>query len=37
MGGITEAATSAPGHISVRPHTCAPRAEILKLIGYSTA
>ena len=37
MGGITEIATSAPGYSSVRPNTCAPLAEILKLNGYATA
>jgi arylsulfatase A-like enzyme len=37
MGGITEAATSAPGQNSLRPNTCAPLPEILKLNGYSTA
>jgi arylsulfatase A-like enzyme len=37
MGGITEIATSAPGYSSIRPNTCAPLAEILKLNGYSTA
>jgi arylsulfatase len=37
MGGITEIATSAPGYSSMRPNTCAPLAEILKLNGYSTA
>jgi len=37
MGGITEMATSAPGYSSMRPNTCAPLAEILKLNGYSTA
>jgi arylsulfatase A-like enzyme len=37
MGGITEAATSAPGQTSVRPNTCAPLAETLRLNGYSTA
>jgi arylsulfatase len=37
MGGITEIATSAPGYTSVRPNTCAPLAETLKLNGYSTA
>ena len=36
MGGITEIATAAPGYSSVRPNTCAPLAEILKLNGYST-
>jgi arylsulfatase A-like enzyme len=37
MGGITELATSAPGYSSVRPNTCAPLAEILRLNGYATA
>ncbi len=37
MGGITELATSAPGYNSMRPDTCAPLAETLKLNGYSTA
>jgi arylsulfatase len=37
MGGITEIATSAPGYNSLRPNTCAPLAEIVKLNGYSTA
>jgi arylsulfatase A-like enzyme len=37
MGGITEIATSAPGNSSIRPDTCAPLAEVLKLNGYSTA
>ena len=37
MGGITEIATSAPGYSSVRPNTCAPLAETLKLNGYATA
>ena len=37
MGGITEMATSAPGNNSIRPNTCAPLAEVLKLNGYSTA
>jgi arylsulfatase A-like enzyme len=37
MGGITEIATSAPGYNSLRPNTCAPIAEVLKLNGYSTA
>src|SRR6187401_783727 len=37
MGNITENATSAPGNSSMRPNTCAPLAEILKLNGYSTA
>ena len=37
MGGITEIATSAPGYSSLRPNSCAPLAETLKLNGYSTA
>jgi arylsulfatase len=37
MAAITELATSAPGYNSMRPNTCAPLAEILKLNGYSTA
>jgi arylsulfatase A-like enzyme len=37
MGGITECATSAPGYSSLRPKSCAPLAETLKLNGYSTA
>ena len=37
MGAITEFATSAPGNNSMRPNTCAPLAEILKLNGYSAA
>lgn len=37
FGAITEMATSAPGNNSLRPNTCAPLAEILKLNGYSTA
>jgi arylsulfatase A-like enzyme len=37
MGGITEIATSAPGYSSLRPNTCTPLAETLKLNGYSTA
>ena len=37
MGAVTEVATSAPGYNSLRPNTCAPLAEILKLNGYSTA
>src|SRR5580765_4090432 len=37
MAGITEIATSAPGYNSLRPNTCAPLAETLKLNGYSTA
>jgi arylsulfatase len=37
MGGITEIATSAPGYNSIRPNTCAPLAETLRLNGYATA
>jgi arylsulfatase A-like enzyme len=37
MGGITEIATSAPGYNSIRPNTCAPLPETLRLNGYSTA
>ena len=37
MGGITEIATSAPGYNSIRPNTCGPLAETLKLNGYATA
>jgi arylsulfatase A-like enzyme len=37
MAGITELATSAPGYSSIRPNTCAPLAETLKLNGYATA
>jgi arylsulfatase A-like enzyme len=37
MGGITEIATSAPGYSSIRPNTCAPLAETLRLNGYATA
>ena len=37
MGAVTEIATSAPGYNSVRPNTCAPLAETLRLNGYSTA
>ena len=37
MGAITELATSAPGYNSLRPNTCAPLAEMLRLNGYSTA
>ena len=37
MGAITEFATSALGYNSLRPNTCAPLAEMLKLNGYSTA
>jgi arylsulfatase A-like enzyme len=37
MAGITEMATAAPGYSSVRPNSCAPLAETLKLNGYATA
>jgi hypothetical protein len=33
----TEMATSAPGNNSLRPNSCAPLAEVLKLNGYATA
>ena len=36
MGGITEMATSAPGHTSARPETCG-HCRTLKLNGYATA
>jgi arylsulfatase len=36
MGGITELATSAPGDNSIRPNTCAPLAEALRLNGRRT-
>jgi arylsulfatase A-like enzyme len=37
MGGITEIATSAPGYNSLRPNSCAPLPETLRLNGFSTA
>jgi arylsulfatase A-like enzyme len=37
MGHITENATAAPGHTSVRPNSMAPLPEILRQNGYSTA
>src|SRR6478735_8117243 len=37
MGNITENATSAPGNNSMRPNSCAPLPETLRLNGYSTA
>ena len=37
MGAITEFATSAPGYNTLRPNTCSPLPEILKLNGYATA
>lgn len=37
MGAITEFATSAPGYSSMRPNTCSPLPEVLKLNGYATA
>jgi arylsulfatase len=37
MGGTTEMATSAPGYTSVRPNSCAPLPETLRLNGYATA
>ncbi len=37
MGTITEMATSAPGASSVRPNTCVPLPDVLRLNGYATA
>lgn len=37
MGAITEIATAAPGYTSVRPHSAAPLAEVLRLNGFATA
>lgn len=37
MGAITELATAAPGYSSIRPQSCAPLAETLRLNGYATA
>ncbi len=37
MASITEFATSAPGYSSVRPKSCAPLAQTLRLNGYCTA
>lgn len=37
MGTITEMATSAPGVSSMRPNTCAPLADVLRMNGYATA
>ncbi|WP_026059665.1 arylsulfatase [Microbacterium yannicii] len=37
MGSLTELATSAPGYSSLRPNSCAPLADVLRLNGYSTA
>jgi arylsulfatase len=37
MGCVPDLATSAPGYSSIRPDTCAPLAQTLKLNGYSTA
>ncbi len=37
MGDIAELASGAPGYTSIRPNTCAPLPETLKLNGYSTA
>jgi hypothetical protein len=37
MSAITEMATSAPGYTSLRPNTCTPLAEMLKLNGHPTA
>jgi arylsulfatase len=37
MGTITELGTAAPGYSGVRPNTCAPLPEVLRLNGYATA
>lgn len=37
MGGVTDLATSAPGSNSIRPESCAPLAQTLRLNGYNTA
>ena len=37
MGSLPELATGAPGYTSVRPNTCAPLPETLRLNGYATA
>ena len=37
MGGITESRSPRPATAPLRPETCAPLAEILRLNGYSTA
>ncbi|MBI4675633.1 MAG: arylsulfatase [Chloroflexi bacterium] len=37
MGNVPEFATSAPGQNTIRPKSCAPLPETLKLNGYSTA
>ncbi|HEY7482889.1 MAG TPA: YhjD/YihY/BrkB family envelope integrity protein, partial [Streptosporangiaceae bacterium] len=37
MGSITETATAAPGYSSMRPNTCTPLPETLRLNGYATA
>ncbi len=37
MGAVADLATAAPGYTSMRPNTCAPLAEILRLNGYATA
>jgi arylsulfatase A-like enzyme len=37
MGCVPDLATSAPGYSSIRPDSCAPLAQTLKLNGYSTA
>ncbi|MFL5754833.1 MAG: arylsulfatase [Chloroflexota bacterium] len=37
MGAVSDMATAAPGHTSVRPNTAATVAETLRLNGYSTA
>ena len=37
MATITETATAAPGYRGVRPNTCSPLPEVLRLNGYATA
>lgn len=37
MGGVTDIATSAPGYDSMRPNSCAPLPETLRLNGFATA
>jgi arylsulfatase A-like enzyme len=37
MGGITEAATGAPGYSSILPNTMSPLARTMMLNGYNTA
>lgn len=37
MGSLPDLATAAPGYTSVRPDSCAPLAQTLRLNGYATA